>query len=1389
MYKLGLDIGSTTIKVVLLDDSNEIIMHEYYRHFSEIEKHVKRALKLIYQKMGNIDVKVQVSGSSGLGISTWLNINFIQEVIACSKAVQKFIPETDVVIELGGEDAKLTFFDEVVDQRMNGSCAGGTGAFIDQMSKLLNTDATGLNELAKSFESIYPIAARCGVFAKTDIQPLINEGVKKEDIAASIYQAVVNQTISGLSAGKTISGNIAFLGGPLTFSSELRARFVDTLDLKEEQIIFPENSLLYVALGSAIATENIECLKLETLLERSKSAATQNKADRRLEPLFDNEQELKTFKERHAKNSIQEVSDYQGKVFVGIDAGSTTSKLVVISKDGELVYNDYQNNRGNPLETVLEMLKKMYKEIGENVEIIGSASTGYGELLVKNAFHLDLGEIETICHYKAASYFNPQVDFILDIGGQDMKCMRVDDGLIYDIMLNEACSSGCGSFIESFAKALDVEIEDFAEQSLLAKEPADLGSRCTVFMNSKVKQVQKEGASIGDISAGLAYSVIKNVLVKVIKVNDFSTLGDNLVVSGGTFYNNGVLRAFEKIIGKNVIKPNISGLLGAFGAALKAKEAALEVSTILTYEELNNFTYTTTPARCKLCENNCPITINKFNNREKFISGNKCERGAGSRVVSNLPNMYEYKYKRLFSYESKQNAKNGKVGLVRALNTYEHYPFWHTFFTALDFEVVISERSSKKLYEKGMSSITSDTICYPAKLVHGHVKSLIEKNVDMIFYPCVPFESKERKTAAKNYNCPIVISYPEVVANNMDLEQIVFKNPFIDMANIDNMLKVLKENLQEFSFTTAEIKNAVELAKAELFNYRRDIALKGEEILDYALKNNLEAIVLAGRPYHIDPEINHGLEKIINELGMVTLSEDSIAHLSENKPLWVLDQWVYHSRVYSAAEVVTQYPNLQLVQLNSFGCGIDAIVGEQVKTILENGNKHFTIVKIDEGNNLGAVKIRLRSLQAVSNSKRIREKDNFTNYKTPEFTKNMKNHTILMPQMSPIHFNYIEAGLKGSGYNVEVLKEVSKEDIHIGEEYVNNDSCFPAIIVIGQLINALKSGKYDLENTSLLISQTGGGCRASNYIGQLRKALHEANLGHISVISFNLAGTEKSSGFKVSLAMINRALMALSYGDLMMQLTYRLRPYEVVKGTVDKLQAKWDEKIKNNIINGNLLVYRKIINDMIDEFNNVEVEMKEIPRVTVVGEILIKYHPVGNNDLFTFLESEGCEVIVPGLTEFVLYSAYNNIFNYENYKVNKHLYVGSKAAIKLINTYRSTIIKKLRNSPLFSIPTTIHEKVENINGLISAGNQTGEGWLLSAEIVESVKEGINNVIAVQPFACLPNHMFAKSMIKPIKKRYPQANIVAIDYDPGMSSVNQINRIKLMIEVAKEKIKK
>jgi predicted CoA-substrate-specific enzyme activase len=1403
-YKLGIDIGSTTVKIAILDENNQILFSDYERHFANIQETLQQLLEKAVDKLGTFHVHPVITGSGGLTLATHLNVPFTQEVVAVSTALQDYAPQCDVAIELGGEDAKIIYFTNGVDQRMNGICAGGTGSFIDQMATLLQTDASGLNEYAKNYKSIYPIAARCGVFAKSDIQPLINEGATKEDLSASIFQAVVNQTISGLACGKPIRGNVAFLGGPLHFLSELKAAFIRTLSLAPDEIIAPEHSHLFAAVGSAMNYKEDVCVPVEDIIKRLQGKIKLEFEVERMEPLFKNQEEYDTFQNRHAAHKVEtrSLAEYRGNCYLGIDAGSTTTKVALVGEDGKLLYSFYSSNNGSPLATTIRAIREIYDRLPQGAKIVHSCSTGYGEALIKSALMLDEGEVETVSHFYAAAFFDPEVDCIIDIGGQDMKCIKIKNQTVDSVQLNEACSSGCGSFIETFAKSLNFSVQDFAKEALFAKHPIDLGTRCTVFMNSKVKQAQKEGAEVADISAGLAYSVIKNALYKVIKISDPGDLGKHIVVQGGTFYNDAVLRSFEKITGVDAVRPDIAGIMGAFGAALIARERydGISDSSMLSIDKINSLTYETKLTHCQGCTNHCYLTINKFSGNRQFITGNRCERGLGrEKSTEKLPNLFDYKLKRLFGYEplSESEAVRGVVGIPRVLNMYENYPFWFTFFTKLGYRVVLSPQSSRKIYELGIESIPSESECYPAKLAHGHVSWLIKQGVKFIFYPCIPYEHKEIDKTNNHYNCPIVTSYAENIKNNVEeliTEHIDFRNPFLSFENEEILAKRLREEFPDIP--KAEVTAAVSAAWKEMMQSKEDVRKKGEEVIKFLDETGKRGIVLAGRPYHVDPEINHGIPELINSYGIAVLTEDSISHLGKvDRPLIVMDQWMYHSRLYAAASYVKTKDNLDLIQLNSFGCGLDAVTTDAVNDILTKAGKIYTVLKIDEVNNLGAARIRVRSLLAAL---RVREKKHYHRkiesaaFERVEFTPEMReNYTILCPQMSPIHFELLAPALNSCGYNFEVLDNDNKSSVDIGLKYVNNDACYPSLMVVGQIMSAVLSGKYDLHKTAIVITQTGGGCRASNYIGFIRRALTKAGLEYIPVISISAQGLESNSGFKYSLPMLKKAMQAVVYGDVFMNVVYRTRPYEKVPGSVNALHEKWKNICIRQLTKDKVTMreFNKNIRSIVKEFDEIELLDIKKPRVGIVGEILVKFMPAANNYLVDLLEAEGAEAVMPDLMGFLLYCAENANFKKDYLGASKKSAFINNSVIKLLEWFRKGAKQALKESKRFTPPATIQETANLAKDLVSLGNQTGEGWLLTGEMIELIHNGAGNIVCCQPFACLPNHIVGKGVIKELRAAFPEANIIAVDYDPGASEVNQLNRIKLMLATANKNLEK
>ena len=1401
-YRAGIDVGSTTVKLAVIDENNNIVFGVYRRHMAQCREVLAELLKEAAEKTGIKKLKINITGSGSINLSKSLDIPFVQEVVAVATALKCYAPKTDVAIELGGEDAKIIYFKGGLDERMNGVCAGGTGSFIDQMAALLQTDAAGLNEAAKDYKQIYPIAARCGVFAKTDIQPLINEGATKADLAASIFQAVVNQTISGLACGKPIRGNIAFLGGPLHFMPELKNAFIRTLNLTEETISDTENSHLFAAAGAAMTDGGSE-VELDELIGRFERGVEVSFEMPRLPALFENEEEYNNFVARHSKAVVPkaDISTYYGDCFLGIDAGSTTTKIVLISDDGKLLYSFYSSNEGNPVETAKKAIAEIYEKLPETARIARSCSTGYGEGLLKTAFNLDEGEVETIAHCTAASFFDKDVDCVLDIGGQDMKCIKLRDGAVDTIMLNEACSSGCGSFIENFANSLGYTAEEFSKQALFAKTPVDLGTRCTVFMNSNVKQAQKEGAGLPDISSGLAYSVIKNALYKVIKLADSKDLGEHIVVQGGTFHNQAVLRAFELISGVDAICPDISGVMGAFGAALIAKDRYRGQQTSMTnLESILSLTYESTTTRCKGCSNNCMLTINRFPDGRRHITGNRCEKGAGEKNSSKAPNMVEYKLKRIFDYPNPDNAPRGTIGIPRVLNVYENFPFWATFFHKLGFNIELSPLSDRKIYELGMETIPSESECYPAKLSHGHVQWLVNRGIKTIFHPCIYYERQETPDAQNHYNCPIVVSYAENLKNNVEAVtegDVRYLRPFMAFTSEEILAeRLVKLCDKEWSIDEKETRAAVNAAWNEQLKAKSDIRKEGRRVLEEMEKNKSYGIVLAGRPYHIDPEINHGIPEMIASYGLSVLTEDSLPiDFNPERPMRVNDQWVYHSRLYTAAEFICKRDDLELIQLNSFGCGLDAVTTDQVFEILDNSNKLYTVLKIDEVNNLGAARIRLRSLLAAMkqrHERNVKPDPRPVNYRRTEYTQAMKDdrYTIIVPQFSPIHLDMVEPVFRKYGFNVEVLRNDNRRAIDVGLKFVNNDACFPSITVVGQIMEAVLSGKYNTDRLAIIMTQTGGCCRASNYVGFIRRALGSVGLSHIPVISLNANGMEKNEGFRIPPGMLLDALQAVVYGDLFMRCLYHMRPYELIKGSADKLHAELLQLCIGKLTGKDKRYsYSKLCKKIVEDFDALPIrEDVKKHRVGVVGEILVKYMPLANNHIVELLEKEGAEAVVPDLMDFANYYLYKNDY--------KHKYLGSRwtaslvahVGVKAIRLFKRPAIKALEKSKHFEAPMKIEHVAELAKPFLSLGNQYGEGWFLAGEMAELITTGTPNVVCIQPFACLPNHVVGKGVIKAMKNTYPQANIAAIDYDPGASEVNQVNRIKLLLSAADEMAK-
>ena len=1371
-YRIGLDVGSTTVKIIVLNQAQELIYSTYRRHFSDVRSTVKGIVEEVYELLGNVPVTINATGSGGMGVATILGIPFAQEVIACTRAVETYIPQTDVAIELGGEDAKITFFGQAMDQRMNGTCAGGTGAFIDQMASLLKVEASGLNDLAADYQNLYPIASRCGVFAKSDVQPLLNQGAAHSDIAASVFQAVATQTVAGLACGHPIRGKVILLGGPLHFLPELRAAFARALGDNVDGFVTPGNGQLYVALGAAFLAQG-PALSLPHLAAELEAANQVVSTTRTMRPLFWDEAEREEFDTRHAKAFVPQagLEGLTGPVWLGIDAGPTTIKSVVLDAEGAIRYSTYGSNEGDPSAAAVRIARQLIADLPEGAFIGRTCVTGYGEDLVKAALHADEGEIETMAHFRAAADVCPGVTSVIDIGGQDMKFLKIRNGAVDSISVNEACSSGCGSFLQTFASTMGTDVRSFAKVGLASQAPVDLGSRCTVFMNSSVKQAQKEGASIGDISAGLSYSVVRNALYKVMKVRDTSELGDKVVVQGGTFLNDAVLRAFELQTGVHVVRPNISGLMGAYGAALTARmHYEPGAVSALMERNLDDFEVASSQRVCKLCQNHCKLTITNFDDGARLVTGNRCDRGASLEAKpkkSEVPNLYDYKYKRIFGYRRLTDAAatRGEIGIPRALGMYEDYPLWFTILTTLGFKVVISGRSSHELFETGMESIPSENVCYPAKLSHGHLEWLIDKGIKTIFMPCVNYERKQFADADNNYNCPVVAFYPQVLAKNIDRvreEGIRFLDPNLSLDKPEKLAERLVEVFADWHVSLAEAKAAVAAGFEELDQVAIDIKAEGDRALQYMRENKMRGIVLAGRPYHIDPEINHGIPEVINSLGMVVLSEDALTNGMATsrlaRPLRVRDQWSYHTRLYEAAAQVGAEPDLNIVQLNSFGCGLDAVTTDQVQEILERADDVYTVLKIDEVSNLGAAKIRLRSLQAATKERPARdpgtEIDTTTPY--PVFgLEQRRTHTVYAPQMAPIHFRMLAPVFQRSGLNVEVLEHASAADVECGLKYVHNDACYPAIMVVGQLINKFISGGADPDLSSVAITQTGGMCRATNYLGLLRKGLKDAGYPQVPVLAVSAQGLESNPGFKLSAAMVHRSIEALVLGDLLQIVLLRVRPYERDEGSAMALYRRWDAITREFFDNGGWsptlrrrIGFTWLINQIVREFDKLPLlNIPRKPRVGVVGEILVKFQPDANNDAVRVIEEEGCEAVLPGLAAFFLQGMYTSDYKWDTFGIGTMKgRMGNRFGVWAIEQYERRMHKALAaTNGKFDVPESIEQLAEKAKTVISLGTQAGEGWLLVGEMIELIQHGTPNIICAQPFACLPNHVVGRGI--------------------------------------------
>lgn len=1401
VLRFGLDVGSTTAKIVLLGNDDELLMSDYRRHNADVHGVLEQALQEIEKRFGNVCLSASITGSVGMGISEKLSIPFVQEVVAATTFVKTFHPSTHCMIDIGGEDAKIVYLDgkDVTDFRMNGNCAGGTGAFIDQMAVLLGVQTTELDALAAQSHQIYPMASRCGVFSKTDIQNLISRNVCKEDIAASIFHAVAVQTIVTLSHGCQITPPILLCGGPLSFIPSLRAAFADYLHLTEKDFILPEHGELIPAYGTALSADAEHGVRVSDFRAQAAEALSHTTltASSSLPRLFADEGELERWVAGKLDNNIRRCDVMPEEVYLGIDSGSTTTKIVAVDAEGSVAFEFYENNCGNPVKAVCKGLSQWLEECkaaGKNVVVKGSCSTGYGEDLIKAAFKLDNGVIETIAHYLAAAHIRPGVTFILDIGGQDMKAIFVNKGVVTRMELNEACSSGCGSFIETFAGTLGCPVEKFAEQACLAEHPSDLGTRCTVFMNSKVKQVLREGASIADIAAGLAYSVVKNCLYKVLKLHHTAVLGDAIVVQGGTMKNNAVVRAFEKLTGTHVYRSERPELMGAYGCALYAIKSDCKHDVPL--EKLVEASdYGRKTIRCGGCENHCLVQQYKFENGNIFFSGNKCERiftnrGAECKTGANV---YTDKYKMIFDAGQQPSAEKTaarRIGIARCLNMYEEYPFWHTLLATAGFEVVLSERSTYARYEAGVHAVMSDNICFPAKLVHSHINDLLQKGVERIFMPYVIFEKPTGGNTVNSYNCPIVTGYSDVVRSVTDTD-VPIDSPVISFKEKSGLQKECRDYLMTLGVERKTADAAFEAAWQAMDAYEQGIGRLNEEIFKKSHAAGELTIVLVGRPYHTDPLIQHKLSDMIAALGVNVISDDIVRGECDvvADETFLVQQWAYVNRILRAAAwTAKQDDTVHLVQMTSFGCGPDAFLTDEVRDILGRKGKPYTLLKVDDVNNIGSLKLRVRSLVESLKLKKGKEQEHVEMpfLQTKAFTETDRKRKILVPYFTDFISPLIPDIFSLLGYEMETLPlsdEVSAED---GLRFANNEVCYPATLIVGDLIKALSSGRYDLGSTAVAITQTGGQCRATNYVALIKKALVDTGFAEVPVITIGLGGQllNEQPGFRLSWRKILPVtLAAILFSDCMAKFYYATLAREAVSGTAKRLLDEYMEKARQLIRRKQVGGLYNLIAEAAVAFNGaLSAEDRRLPRVGVVGEIFLKFNSFAHRKVVDYLSGHGVEIVPPLLSGFFLQ-------NFVNRKERRLTYVeNSKMPLFVIDLiYKlvtSCIRKANRKAAAFRyyVPFgDIFKEAEHARGIVSLSAQFGEGWELPAEIVSFIRSGVNNVVSLQPFGCIANQVISKGVEKKIKQLYPQSNLLSLDFDGGVSDVNVRNRVLLFMD--------
>ncbi len=1411
----GIDAGSTTAKISIQSAEGEVLFSDYRRHLGDIPKTLIDIIMRAKQEMGDIEISLAVTGSAGMGLAERMGFPFVQEVVATASYIRKYHPEVRTLIDIGGEDSKIILFDAEgrPDMRMNGNCAGGTGSFIDQMASLLNVEIGEMNDLAEESGTVQTIASRCGVFAKTDVQNLLSRRISKEDISASIFHAVAVQAVSTLARGYDPGPKVMFCGGPLTFLPMLKKAFLDFLGFTEEDELIPENPLFIPAMGTALykETPHLE-IKLSELGAVIKAASEiDNKVEGRLDPLFTDESE---FMDWNAARMVEigentDISTLNNKnCFLGIDSGSTTTKIVIIDERSRLAFGYYEGNKGDPVGAVIKGLEKLSRicdDGGIELNIVNSCVTGYGEDLIKAAFSVDMGIVETLGHFRAASKFIKGVSFILDIGGQDMKAIFIENGVITDIEINEACSSGCGSFIETFARSLGYEVEEFARRAAYSKAPSDLGTRCTVFMNSKVKQSFREGATVEDISAGLAFSVIKNCLYKVLKIKDTSVLGEKIVVQGGTFRNPAVHRALELILGQKVVCSSAPELMGAYGAALKAldrwKEDSSMISTFVGMKGIDGArTCEAKHVRCKGCENRCTVTMLKFDPKHLFYTGNKCERYFSNRGADHRrgENLLAYKLDLLFGIQKEPEGEPlATVGIPRVLNMFENYPFWHTLFVESGIKVVLSPPSEQKILELGARTVMSENICFPAKLTNGHIFALAQMGVDRIFYPMVVFEEQEYDDSLNQFNCPIVTSYPDVIRNAI-MPDVKFGIPFDTPPVSFGSMKLLKAVCWKYLKGLGVRKKSFERAFREALTAKREFKEKlrkrSSEIIDKARKEGRMVVLLLGRPYHLDQFINKKVPEMIADLGVDVISEDSIPSDSGKglDDVDVLTQWEYPNRIYAAARWAVTKPGVEVVQLNSFGCGPDALICDEAKTILGRKGKTHTLIRIDEVSSPGSIKLRLRSMMESLDQRRSGSGAALLpDQKNKPFLEADKEKTLIIPYFSPFHSTPLEEALKTMGYNFHTLPPPDRESVDVGQKYTNNEICYPATIVIGDLIKALQSGDWDLDKVAVGLSQTGGQCRASSYLSLLKKALLSAGFGDIPAVTVHFSDEKLNyqPGFQISKKKLARlGLLGALLSDSIMQFHQATEVREKKKGSTQKLTERCLDRMSKMITGELKTTHLALLREAVDEFNRIETHDGDYPAVGFVGEIYVKYNPFANFRMCDWLKDKGIEVVIPPMVDFFTQGLINTRENHKaNIQRSNKNYFMSYPVQWFINYHHNRFEKIKKNFKYYRRTHKIDELAEKASKIVSLTNQFGEGWLIPAEIAAFYEDGIKNIICVQPFGCIANHVIGKGIERRMKEIYPDLNILYLDCDMGSSEVNVFNRLNFLIEYARETV--